>query len=162
MDDYADFFTAVTAIGQLEDLDIEAMRLLFRIECSGEDFYNCIADRIGNPAAAELLRKNAREERAHAERLRRAIGIKLGRDYQPSDADLKRYPVPLPDSIPVELLPVIVKGEFDGDVGYQKWAERESDAEIQRLLRQNGREETVHGERVNQVIQILTSAPDVA
>lgn len=155
MNDHGDFFAAVTALAAVEQLDVDAMRLLFRVECSGEDFYNAIADRIGEPEAAALLRRNAREERGHAERVRRAIGIKLGRSYEATPEDLERYPVPLPDAIPAHLLPLIVKGEIDGDAGYQRWADREDDPEVQRLLRLNGREETVHGRRVTQVISIL-------
>ena len=155
MKDHGDFFSAVTALGGVRQLDVESMRLLYRVECSGEDFYNRIADRIGDPRAADLLRRNAREERAHAERIRRAIGVKLGRDFEPPAEDLERYPVPLPDSIPAELLPVIVQGEIDGDAGYQRWADLESDPEVQRLLRLNGREETEHGKRVGEVIALL-------
>lgn len=159
MENHADFFSAVTALGSIERLDVDAMRLLYRIECAGEEFYNLIADRIGNDAAAALLRRNAREERGHAERVKKAIAIKLGRDrYEPTTEDTAPYAIPLPDTIPVELLPVIVQGEIDGDKGYQLWADRETDEEIQRLLRQNGREETVHGQRVSEVIALLGSA----
>lgn len=158
MQDHADFFSAVTALGSIQELDVESARLLYRIECSGEDFYNMIADRIGNAEAADLLRKNGREERGHAERMRKVIAIKLGLEkYEPTAEDTAKYAIPLPDQIPVELLPVIVQGEIDGDKGYQQWADRETDPEIQRLLRINGREETVHGERVSAVMQILTA-----
>lgn len=159
MQDHADFFSAVTALGTIQELDVESARLLYRIECSGEDFYNMIADRIGNAEAAELLRKNGREERGHAERMRKVIALKLGLEkYEPTAEDTAKYAIPLPDQIPVELLPVIVQGEIDGDKGYQQWADRETDPEIQRLLRINGREETVHGERVSTVMQILGAA----
>jgi len=158
MHDHADFFSAVTALGSIERLDVDAMRFLFRVECSGEDFYNGIADRIGNAEAAELLRRNAREERGHAERVRRAIAAKLGRPFESPPEDLERYPIQLPEAIPLELLPLIVQGEIDGDHGYQRWADGETDPEVQRLLRLNGREETVHGERVQQVMRILEAS----
>jgi rubrerythrin len=158
MQNHADFFSAVTALGSIQQLDVDSARLLYRIECSGEDFYNLIADRIGNAEAADLLRRNAREERGHAERVRRVIALKLGIDkYEPTAEDIAKYAIPLPELIPVELLPAIVQGEIDGDKGYQSWAERESDPEIQRLLRLNGREETVHGERVSAVMAILSA-----
>jgi rubrerythrin len=158
MDTHADFFAAVAALGAIEQLDVDALRLLYRVECSGEDFYNQLADRIGDPRAAELLRRNGREERGHAERVRRIIGIKLGHAYEPTAEDCARYLVPLPQTISAELLPLIVQGELDGDTGYQRWADRESDAETQRLLRLNGREETTHGERVREVIALLAGS----
>lgn len=153
--EHTNFFSAVAALTELETLDVDGMRLLYKVERTGEDFYNLIADRIGDPRAADLLRRNAREEHGHAERVRKALGAKLGAPFMPTAEDDARYPVPLPDTIPVALLPQIVHGEIDGDAGYQRWADRESDPEVQRLLRLNGREETVHGERVTQVIAIL-------
>jgi rubrerythrin len=155
MGDHTDFYSAANALGTIEALDVDAMRLLFKVERTGEDFYNGMAERIGDARAADLLRKNGREERGHAERVRRALAIKLGGTFEPSADDLAHYPVPLPDEIPVALLPQIVRAELDGDSGYQRWADRESDPEVQRLLRLNGREETVHGERVREVIAIL-------
>lgn len=155
MPEITDFYAAATALTTIQRLDVDAMRLLFKVERSGEDFYNGLADRIGDARAADLLRKNGREERGHAERVRRAIAIKLGGTFEPTADDLAHFEVPLPDTVPVALLPQIVKAELDGDTGYQRWADLESDPEVQRLLRQNGREETVHGERVREVIAIL-------
>ena len=151
-----DFFSAVAKLNEFDELDIEAMELLVRIECSGEDFYNLLADRIGNDEAADLLRRNGREETGHARRVQRAMAIKLGRPIETTIDDVERFAVPLPDSIDPALLPVIVDAELKGDGDYQRWAERESDPEIVKLLLQNGREETVHGERVQQVLALLS------
>src|SRR5262245_35377305 len=153
-----DFFAAVATLGALERLDVDGMRLLYRIERAGESFYDQLADRIGEPKAADLLRRNGREERGHAERVRRALGVKLGTAYEPTAADAAPYAIALPDSLSAELLAVIVQAELDGDTGYQKWADREDDPEVQRLLRLNGREETVHGQRVAEVIAILQAS----
>jgi hypothetical protein len=122
---------------------------------AGETFYNLLADRLGNAAAADLLRKNAREERGHAERLRRALALKLGGTWEPQASDLAPFALALPDRVSAELLAGIVQGELQGDAGYQRWADAEPDAEVQRLLRQNGREETVHAGRVTEAIALL-------
>jgi rubrerythrin len=135
------------------------MELLYRLECSGEDFYNALADRVGNEEAADLLRKNGREELGHARRVQRAIALRLGHDYEPSAEVQQRFSIPLPDEIPLDVFPVIVKAEIDGDAGYQRWADHESDPEVARLLRLNGREETKHGERAQQALAILEAAP---
>ena len=157
MDDL-DFFAASAKLAETEVLDVEAMKLLVRVENSGEDFYNALADRVGNEEAAALLRKNGREEVGHARRLQRAISIKLGEEWKPSPETLQRFPIPLPDEISVDIFPAIVQAEIDGDAGYQRWADRESDPEVARLLRLNGREETIHGERVSQALEILKAA----
>jgi len=52
MTDELDFASAGQALAQLDSLDVPAMELMYKLECSGEDFYNLLADRIGNDDAA--------------------------------------------------------------------------------------------------------------
>ena len=153
-----DFLSVSLELAGMEQLDVPALELLFQLECSGEDFYNDVADRIVSEAAAELLRRNAREEMGHARRISRAIEIKQGAAFTPSPELLERLTIALPDAIPVEMLPLIVQGENDGDASYQRWADHEPDPEVERLLRLNGREETVHGRRVVEAMAILEQA----
>ncbi len=150
-----DFFSASAQLAACTELDVPAMELLYRLEISGDDFYQALADRIGNDEAGDLLRKNGREELGHARRVQRAIAIKLGTDYEPSPEVSTPFTIPLPKTIGLDLFPAIVKAELDGDAGYQHWADREPDPEVARLLRLNGREETGHGERVKQALAIL-------
>ena len=152
------FFKAAAQVGALETLDVAGMELLMRVEFSGEDFYFALADRIGNDEAADLLRKNGREETGHARRLERAIALKQGREYERAEEAHPRFSIPLPDTIDASLFPAIVQAELDGDAGYQRWADREPNADVAKLLRQNGREETVHGERVRRVAEILNAS----
>jgi rubrerythrin len=152
------FLSAAAELAAIDQLDVAALELLFRLECSGEDFYNMLADRVGNDEAAELFRRNGREELGHARRVQRAICIKLGREYEPSGEVLERFPIELPDTVGVDVLPLVVQGELDGDAGYQRWADHEPDPEVAQLLRRNGREETKHGNRVSEAIAILERA----
>lgn len=158
MTEELDFAGASQALAQLDRLDVPAMELMYKLECSGEDFYNLLADRIGNDEVAVLLRRNAKEELGHARRIARAIAIKQGHEFEPTAEQQQRYDVSLPDIIDPAMLPLIVAGEQAGDAGYQQWADNEPDEEVARLLRLNGREETLHGERVTQAIAILESA----
>jgi rubrerythrin len=155
MTDTLDFAGASQALGELDRLDVPAMELMYKLECSGEDFYNLLADRIGDDDAAVLLRRNAREERGHARRVARAIAIKQGREFVPTPELQERFAISLPEEIDPAMLPFIVAGEQAGDAGYQAWADNEPDPQVARLLRLNGREETLHGERVTQVMAIL-------
>ena len=158
MTDDLDFISASQTLAGLEQLDVPALELLYKLECSGEDFYNLLADRIGNEEAAVLLRRNAKEELGHARRMARAIAIKQGHDFAPSVDLQERYSIELPPVVDATMLPGIVQGEQAGDAGYQKWADAEPDPEVARLLRLNGREETLHGERVTQVMAIHGSS----
>ena len=144
-------------LNELDHLDVDALCSLFTIELGGEDFYNSLADRVDNEEAAKLLRNNGREEAGHARRLLRAISLKTGEDVQPTPAMLERAVISMPDAVSPELLSNLVQGELDGDVGYQRWADHEPDAGVARLLRLNGREESIHARRVEQVIALLAT-----
>jgi rubrerythrin len=50
----------------------------------------------------------------------------------------------------------MIQGEVSGDAGYQFWADNETDEEVAKLLRLNGREESIHAERLNEVIALLS------
>ncbi len=153
-----DFFEATARIGAAESLDLETLELLIRVENSGDVLYDALADRIGNEEAAELLRRNGREEVGHARRMMKVMSIRTGTEYVPPAEVLEKFSVELPDTIDLAMLPLIVAGEMQGDAGYQAWADAETDEEIIRLLRLNGREETKHAERITRVIEILEAA----
>ena len=149
------FFTANAQLVGVAKLEVPELTLMYRIEMAGELFYNKLADLVKNEEAASLLRKNAVEERGHARRLARMISIKLGEEWSPSPDEEKLLDVPLPDTIDPAMFAAIVKGEINGDIGYQKWADAEENEEVQRLLRLNGREETIHAGRAQQVFELL-------
>jgi rubrerythrin len=150
-----DFFSANAALAATDELDVEAMRLLYRVEVSGEDFYNRLADRVGHDDAATLLRRNGREEMGHARRIHRALSLKLGEPFEPTAEMSTCFEIPLPDQVGVDLFPIIIEAEVQGDAGYQRWADREDDPEIAKLLRRNGREETVHAQRATEALALL-------
>ena len=57
------FYTASASLAGKEYLDVAAMKVVYQLEVSGEVFYNLLAERVNNAEAAELLRKNAVEEK---------------------------------------------------------------------------------------------------
>lgn len=149
------FFTANAQLAGVEKLEVPELTLMYRIEMAGELFYNKLAELVNNEEAASLLRKNAIEERGHARRLARMISIKLGEEWTPSSDIEQLLEVPLPETIDPTMFAAIVKGELNGDAGYQKWADAEENEEVERLLRLNGREETIHAGRAQQVFELL-------
>lgn len=157
-DPFMNFFEASMVLGAAETLDFETAELLIRVENSGDVLYNALAERLNNEEAAELLRKNGREEVGHARRMMKVLTLKTGTEYVPSAEVLEKFEVDLPDSIDASALPMIVEGELQGDLGYQKWAAAETDPEVIELLLRNGREETKHAERIKQAIEILAAA----
>jgi rubrerythrin len=150
------FYEANTVLFSKERLEVEDLELMYRLEMSGEEFYYRLAGLVGNDEAASLLRKNGVEEKAHARRIAKALSIKLGRDWEPTAEQAELMDIPLPEKLDAKLFLGVVKGELGGDAGYQRWADNESDPEVQRLLRLNGREETIHAERAQQVYELLT------
>lgn len=153
----ADAMSALNQLGERTRLSIEDMKLMILVECSGDPFYNALADAVGDPECADLLRKNAREETAHAHRLKKAIEILTGAPFEIPSMDQNPYGTPMVPGCEPSFLELLKGLEVNGDAQYQAWADREENAEVAELLRQNGREETRHAERVGQVLDRLAA-----
>lgn len=155
----ADFGSAFAKLSALQKLGVEDMKLMILLETAGEPLYAKLADGVEPDAAKELLRQNGREETAHAHRLKKAIEILTGEPYKiPSLSENPYGEAPEMGAVGVDLLRGLMQAEFGGDDLYQRYAENEDNAEVAALLRQNGTEETRHGKRVEQVIELLAAA----
>jgi rubrerythrin len=143
-------------LGELDHLDVDALCSLYNIELGGEAFYAALAERFTDDRVKELLRRNGVEEAGHARRVGRAISLKLGSDFEPTAEMLAVRPVTLPDDLGA-LMATLRDGELAGDLGYQKWAANEPDEEVRRLLLLNGREETLHAGRVEEILALLAA-----
>lgn len=151
-----DFLSALTHLTSLDKLSIEDMKLMILLETAGEPLYEKLASLAPDGEAQKLLRMNGREELAHAKRLAKAIEILTGKPFELPSLDENPYAEPPPfGEISAELLTGVIAGEDSGNEAYQKYADNEPNAEVAELLRQNGREETRHGQRVGRVIEIL-------
>jgi rubrerythrin len=150
-----DFATAAASFADLETLDVDALKRMYRVETAGEEFYERLAAGVDNAEAAELFRRNGKEEKGHARRIGRILELKLGVPYEPTGADAEPMVIDIPNPVPLRMLPHIVRAELAGDIGYQRWADNEPDPKAAELLRLNGREETRHSRRVEQALQLL-------
>jgi rubrerythrin len=136
-------------------LERSEMEKLYQGELTGEAFYMLIADLLENEQAAELLRRNGREELAHARRLAKAMSILDGQEWTPPQEFAEAEPVVAPKKLSWKFFNGVYQGELAGDASYEKWASAETNEEVAKLLRLNGREETIHANRVAEVIQLL-------
>lgn len=138
-------------------LSVEDLKVLAMIECYGETFYEILAQGVQDEEARTLLLRNAAEERGHAHRCLKAITLLGGEFDLPAKAD-NPFMALAPAEIPMnaELIGLLEKGEVDGDLAYQHWADAEPVAEIAQLYRLNGREEIRHCQRVGQVKERLS------
>ncbi|MBL7497387.1 ferritin-like domain-containing protein [Frankia sp. CNm7] len=153
--DEKDFRSAAMALAALDHLGVPELEILYKLERTAAQLYERMADRIGDDEAAELVRRNAREELGHASRVRRALTLKTGGPFQPTlDMD-EGYPVEAPAVVDAALLAAVVEGERAGDADYQRWADAEPDPEVARLLRISGREESGHADRFTRAIARL-------
>ncbi len=152
----ADFSAAFAKLNALSKLEVEDMKLMILLETAGEPLYAGLADGVDPEEAKMLLRQNGREEKAHAHRLKQAIEILTGEPYEIPSLDENPYAKPpAMGEVTAEMLRGLIQAEFGGDSLYQGYADNEENAEVVELLRQNGREETRHGKRVEQVIELL-------
>jgi rubrerythrin len=148
---------AFALLATRQTLSIDDLKILALLETAGEAFYLAAAAAVDNNEAKALLTRNGQEERGHAHRVLKAITLLGGTPYTLPDDEQNPYiqPMQLDGMVSAELLGMIQKGEQDGDLQYQAWAAAENNAEVAKIYRQNGSEETRHSERVAQVVSLL-------
>ena len=149
---------AFTLLQSHPKLSIDDMKILALIEQSGEGFYMAIAKAANNPEASSLLERNGHEERGHAHRIVKALGL-LGVKFSLPEIEKNPYHGALHfDAIDGAFLSMLQQTEIGGDHTYNIWADNEPNADVAKILRQNGSEETRHGERVAKAQALLSAA----
>jgi hypothetical protein len=153
-------FAAFDFLKSRRELSITDLQVLALIESYGEVFYRILASGVEHAEARTLLTRNAQEERGHAHRILKAIELKGGEPFALPPIEENPFMQFAPVSVPcnAEMLALLEKGEVDGDLQYQTWADTESDPIVAAIYRLNGREETRHSERVVRAKALLLAA----
>lgn len=135
---------------------IDDLKGMMFLEASGQGLYDGLAALTDKDEARQILARNGREERAHAHRLRRVIRILSGEVVEvPAPEENPYYGALGFDALTPEVLEGLIGAEFDGQDLYNIWAAGVDNEDAAKLLRQNGREERRHGERVRKVMSLL-------
>ena len=152
-----DQIEAITLLTSKTELTLDDLKVMVLLENAGEHFYLAAADAVDNEQASALLARNGQEERGHAHRLLKAIELLGGEPYPMPDNAENPYiqPMDLTGMINADLMVVIEQSEKDGDLSYQGWADTVGNEEVAKIFRQNGAEESRHGERVAEVAALL-------
>ena len=148
-------------------LSIDDLKVLALLESAAEQFYFGLAQQMTNAEARALLTRNGQEELGHAHRLVKAIRLLESEgNYTrvhfelPGAAENPFLQTPAPSvAVTPDFLELFALGEADGDLQYHAWADAEPNAEVAKIYRQNGVEETRHGERLTQVRAMLLAQP---
>lgn len=135
---------------------IDDLKLMVLVEAGGQCFYDSLADAAPTEEVEALLRQNGREELGHAHRVRRVIEELTGEPFTvPAPGD-NPYFRPLKNAVLSKpLLDGIAGAEAGGDRLYGKWADGIGNEKAAELLRLNGKEETLHGQRVQKVAELV-------
>ena len=134
---------------------IDDLKVMVFLEASGLTAYEELAATAPNEAVRDLLRANGREELAHAHRVAKVIKRLSGEDFPPPPATANPYAVPSGRKVDRKLLEYLVAAENNGNDLYETWASHTADEEAAALLRQNGKEEVLHGKRASAAIALL-------
>jgi rubrerythrin len=134
---------------------IDDLKLMVFLEASSLNAYEELAASAPNDSVRDLLRANGREELAHAHRVTKVIKRLTGEDFPPPSAEDNPYAVPSGRRVDRQVLEYLVSAENNGNNLYEAWASHTSDAEAAALLRQNGKEEVLHGQRASEAIALL-------
>ncbi len=138
---------------------IDDLKVMVLIEAAGLELYRSVAAGTDNPAVIALLDHNGREELAHAHRVSKAILAINGETFLPPEPDDNPYLAVRVPTVPItaEKLKGLAQSEFAGELLYQHWAETIGNDEAAHQFRQNGKEETDHGNRLLEAAALLGS-----
>jgi rubrerythrin len=138
---------------------ITDLKVMVLVEAAGLTLYAETAKGTDNQAVRDLLNHNGREEMAHAHRVSKAIRALSGEDFPPPDAADNPYLAgPIPSTpVTADGLAKTAAAEFGGDALYATWAEEIGNAEAADLFRQNGKEESDHGNRLLEAAALLAA-----
>lgn len=149
---------AFAHIGTVTNPSVLDLKVMVLVEAASQELYRSSAEGSDNPEIIELLHANAREEFVHAQRASEVIAVLSGESFPAPAADDNPYLVegafPIVELTP-EALRKLADTEFGGEVFYGVWADNVGNPEAARLLRQNGKEESDHGNRLLRVAEIL-------
>lgn len=148
-----DLVAAFDLLKTRKRLGLDELKVLALVESAGELLYQGLARGARNEEARKLLNRTGQEERGHAHRILKALQLLSGETMELPTAADNPLAAAVPHEIPLSasFLDMLEKAEFDGDGHYQAWAAAEPDARVASLLKQNGAEESRHGERARQV-----------
>jgi predicted methyltransferase MtxX (methanogen marker protein 4) len=135
---------------------IDDLRLMALLEASGKGAYEDLALAASNSRVADLLRQNGREELAHAHRVRKALKILTGVDYDVPPLERNPYYKRREGvKLTPELLRTMAASELNGEALYRTWAAKIGNAEAAALFSRNGVEERVHGARLEEAAALM-------
>jgi rubrerythrin len=136
------------------------LKVVVLVESAGKTLYENIAKGVSDPRVKDLLHHNGREELVHAHRISKAILAISGEDYLPPAPQDNPYlqggPMPAMD-VNAALLTKLAASEFGGDAMYERWAAATDNAEAAALMRQNGKEESDHGNRLLEAAALMAA-----
>jgi rubrerythrin len=133
------------------------LKVLALMESAGKSAYEAQVRGVSDEGVKTLLMQNAREEYAHAVRLRQAIKLLYGEDFViPADSE-NSFATPETEITPVrrESLEALAQGEIMGGDFYDGWADALENQEAAALLRQNAQEERRHADRLREAAALL-------
>jgi rubrerythrin len=132
------------------------LKVMVYLEAAGQGFYSAFADAAPNDEVRAIMSRNGQEEVGHAHRVSRVLKMVFDEDFAvPEPAENPYYAKPEGMTITPDLLNGIAAGEIAGDALYEKWAANLGHDDAARLLRQNGKEEKGHGERMQRAAALL-------
>ncbi len=149
---------AFAHIGGVTAPSVDDIKIMVLVEAASETLYKVTAQGTDHAGVIDLLHHNGREEMVHARRAAQVVALLGGGDFAPPAAEENPYlaagALPFSEVTP-DALRKLAAGEFGGQALYDGWAASLDHAEAAALLRQNGHEETDHGNRLMAAAALL-------
>jgi rubrerythrin len=132
------------------------LKVMVFLEAAGQGYYGAFAEAAPSDEIRAIFNRNGQEEVGHAHRVSRALKLLYDEDFAvPEPGDNPYYAWPKDVVLSKDMINGIAQQELAGDTLYHLWASNLGHEEAGRLLRQNGKEEKGHGERMQRAAGML-------
>ena len=152
----SNLYEAFAYIGTVRQPTIDDLKLMLLLEAAGKVMYDDLAADAADPDARKWLLESAQDEYLHAQRLAKVLALLTGEPHSVPDSEENPYLVGWEKPrLSAALVENLANAEAGGEALYEGWARSCPNPEAAKLLRQNGREESAHAERLRLISQRL-------
>lgn len=149
-------YEAFAYIGSVRQPTIDDLKLMLFLEAAGKTMYDDLAAAASDTDVRQWLLASGRDEYLHAERLAQVLTLMTSEPHSVPEPAENPYLVEWEKpTLSAALIKSLETAEAGGEALYEGWASSCPNPDAAKLLRENGREETAHAERMRLILQRL-------
>lgn len=151
-------YEAFAYIGSVRQPTLDDLKLMLLLEAAGKVMYDDLAADAVDSDVRQWLIESGEDEYLHAQRLAKVLTLLTNERHSVPGSEENPYLVGWEKPrLSAALVENLANAEAGGEELYEGWARSCPNPDAAKLLRENGREETDHSERMRLISQRLAS-----